>query len=113
MPYVHLNVSKELTAEQIEAARDAIATIMPTLPSKNRNNTMIHISGGCHLTMGDEGESCSFMEVRLYKSSPEENKKEFVAKAADILNSLFDIRKERMYFNMIELPEWGVGDRFF
>lgn len=113
MPYVHLNVSRPLTEAQIEAARLAIADIMPVLPGKNRDNTMIHITGSCAISMGDEKKPCMFLEVRLYKPSPEENKKEFVKKAADALCALFEIEPGRMYINMIELPEWGVGERFF
>ena len=113
MPYVHLNVSRPLTDEQIEQARQAIASIMPELPGKNRDNTMIHITGSCALSMGDAGLPCMFLEARLYKPSPEENKKEFVKKAADALCKLFDIAPERMYVNIIELSAWGVGERFF
>ena len=113
MPYVHLKVSCPLTEQQIEAARLAIADIMPALPGKNRDNTMIHITGSCALSMGDSGKPCMFLEVRLYKASPEENKKEFVKKAAEALCALFEIEPARMYINMIELNEWGVGERFF
>ena len=91
MPYVHLKVSRPLTAEQIEAARLAIARIMPVLPGKNRDNTMIHITGACALSMGDEGKPCMFLEVRLYKASPAENKKEFVQKASEALCALFEM----------------------
>ena len=113
MPYVHLKVSRPLTEQQIEAARLAIADIMPALPGKTRDNTMIHITGSCALSMGDSGKPCMFLEVRLYKASPEESKKAFVRKAAEALCALFDIEPERMYINMIELNEWGVGARFF
>ncbi len=113
MPYVHLKVSRPLTEQQIEAARLAIADIMPALPGKNRDNTMIHITGSCALSMGDSGKPCMFLEVRLYKASPEENKKEFVKKAAEALCALFEIEPARMYINMIELNEWGVGERLF
>lgn len=113
MPYVRLNVSRPLTPEQIEAARLAIADIMPALPGKNRSNTMIHIAGSCALSMGDEGKPCMFLEARLYGASPEENKKDFVKKASDALCTLFDIEPARLYINVIELDKWGVGDRFF
>lgn len=113
MPYVRLNVSRPLTAEQIELARNAIASVMPALPGKTRDNTMIHIVGSCALSMGDAGEPCMFLEARLYKPSPEENKADFVKKVSEALCGLFDIAPNRMYINIIELNEWGVGDRFF
>ncbi|MBQ2955025.1 MAG: hypothetical protein IJE08_01040 [Clostridia bacterium] len=113
MPYVRLNVSRPLTAEQIEAAREAIASVMSALPGKTRDNTMIHIAGSCALTMGDSGEPCMFLEARLYKPAPVENKQDFVKKISSALCSLFDIAPNRLYINIIELNEWGVGERFF
>ena len=43
----------------------------------------------------------------------EENKKDFVQKAAKALCALFEIEPARIYINMIELNEWGVGENFF
>lgn len=111
MPYVRVNVSKPLTAQQVEAARLAIAEIMPTLPGKTRDNTMIHIAGDCALSMGDEGKPCIFLEARLHGASPEESKRAFLEKAADALCGLLEIEPERMYANVVELDRWGVGGR--
>lgn len=113
MPYVHLNVSRKLTEEEIAKIRDSVAGIMPALPGKTRENSMIHIDGACALSMGDPETPCAFLEVRLYKPSPEENKKDFVGKAAAVLTETTGIPGERIYINIIELNEWGVGSRFF
>lgn len=113
MPYVHLNVSRKLTEEEISAIRDAIAEIMPALPGKNRENSMIHIDGSCAISMGDPAQPCAFLEVRLYQASPEENKKDFVKKAAAVISGLTGVQEEKIYINMIELNTWGVGSRFF
>lgn len=112
MPFIHLNVSRPMNAEETEKARDAIAANVSILPGKNRGNTMIRIDSGCTLTMGDAGEACAFMEVRLAGPSPEEAKKEFVAKAAEALTAITGIPGSRMYVNIIELDHWGVGGNF-
>lgn len=113
MPYVHLNVSSQLTEQEIIKLREGIAEIMPALPGKNRDNSMIHIDASCALSMGDPEQPCAFLEVRLYRASPEQNKKDFVEKAAAMLTSRTGIPAERIYVNIIELNEWGVGSRFF
>ena len=113
MPYVHLNVSRKLNEEEIAAIREGFAEIMPALPGKTRDNSMIHIEHACALTMGDPSQPCAFLEVRLYKASPEENKKDFVKKASAVISGLAGVAEEKIYINMIELHEWGVGSRFF
>jgi len=113
MPYVHLNVSRNLTEDEIAKIRDGFVEIMPALPGKTRENTMIHIEKACAISMGDPEQPCAFLEVRLYKASPEENKKDFVKKAAAVISSLTGVAEEKIYINMIELNEWGVGSRFF
>ena len=109
MPYVHLNVSRSLSPEQIDAAREAIAACMPLLPGKSRENTMIHISSGCALSIGDPETPCLFLEARLYKASPEEAKRAFVARLSKAFEELFGIAQKRMYMNVIELEHWGAG----
>ena len=107
MPYIHVNVSKKLTAEKVEQLRLAIAERMPLLPGKTRNNTMIHIDTGCALTMGDDGEPCVFMEARLYQASPEEAKSAFAAEVSEAFVKLLDIPNTRIYMNIIELDHWA------
>ena len=63
MPYVHLNVSKPLTEEQIQKARETIASFMPIIPGKTRENTMIHIDGNCSIFRGDSDE-CMFLDMK-------------------------------------------------
>lgn len=107
MPYIHVNVSKKLTAEKVEELRLAIAERMPLLPGKTRDNTMIHIDNDCRLTMGDAGEPCVFMEARLYQASPEEAKAAFAAQVSEALVQVLDIPNNRIYMNIIELEHWA------
>lgn len=112
MPYVHLNVARKLTEEQIQKTRETIASFMPIIPGKTRENTMIHIEESCRIFKGDSDE-CMFLEARLYKPAPLENKTEFVQKVTAALCEMFDIAPERLYINIIEMNEWGSGGRYF
>ena len=112
MPYVHLNVTRKLTEEQVQKTRETIASFMPIIPGKNRENTMIHITDGCTMFRGDSDE-CMFLEARLYKAAPLENKTEFVQKVTAALCEEFGIAPERLYINIIELNEWGSNGRYF
>ncbi len=112
MPYVHVNVSKEMNAAELEALRDAIAGKMSLIPGKTRTNTMIHISAGEAVTMGDDGEPAIFMEARLYKEAPVEAKQAFAKAITDIFVDQLGVPANRVYMNIIELDHWASGGNY-
>ena len=112
MPYVHVNISKDLTPEKLEELRDAIAGTMHLIPGKTRTNTMIHLSAGEAITMGDDGEPAIFMEARLYKEAPVEAKEAFAKAVTDIFVEKLEIPANRVYMNIIELDHWASGGNY-
>ena len=109
MPYVHLNASHPLTDAEIAELRDAVAELMPLLPGKTRENTMIHITGGCAISKGDPDRPALFVEVRTYKASPEEARKTFAARLTAMLSEKLGVPGENIYMNIIPLDEWYSG----
>ena len=109
MPYVHLNASRSLTDAEIAALRDDVAALMPLLPGKTRENTMIHITGGCAISKGDPSVPALFIEVRTYKASPDEAKKEFAARLTAMLSEKLGVPGENIYMNIIAMDEWFSG----
>ena len=107
MPYLHLSVTNALSAEENHALCEAIGPIMPLLPTKSRENTMMHIEDGCSMELGRGGEPCLFLEVRLYKKAPEENKDAFVKAISELLEAKLGVKQARMYINLLELDAWG------
>ena len=109
MPYVHLNASRPLTDTEIAELRDAVAELMPLLPGKTHENTMIHITGGCAITKGDPMLPAVFVELHTYKPSPEEARKAFAAQLIAMLSEKLDVPGENIYLNIIPLDEWYSG----
>ena len=109
MPYLHLSASPALTNEEIGALRDEIAALMPILPGKTRENTMIHITGGCAISKGDPSVPAVFIEIRTYKASPDEAKKEFAARITAMVSEKLGVPGENIYMNIIAMDEWFSG----
>lgn len=109
MPYLHLNASPVLTDGEIAALREEIAALMPILPGKTRENTMIHITGGCAISKGDPAVPAVFIEIRTYKASPDEAKREFAARLTAMVSEKLGVPGENIYMNIIALDEWFSG----
>lgn len=109
MPYIHLNTSRSLTEAETAAIREAVAELMPILPGKTRENTMIHITDGCTITKGDPSVPAIFIELHTYKPSPDEAKKAFSAQLIAMLSEKLGVPGENIYMNIIALDEWFAG----
>ena len=106
MPYVHVSTTKKLDKAQKEALWLKITEIMPILPGKTYANTMIHIDDGCFIRKGDADECC-FIDVRVYKSSPEEAKAAFCKAMFEVLEGFLGIPSENHYMNITEQDRWA------
>ena len=111
MPYIHLNASRSLSEAETAAIREAVAELMPILPGKTRENTMIHITSGCAITKGDPALPAVFVELHTYKPSPEEARKAFAARLIAMLSEKLDVPGENIYLNIIALDEWFAGGK--
>ena len=109
MPYLHLSASPALTENDIAVLRDGIAQLMPILPGKTRENTMIHITGGCAISKGDPSVPAAFIEIRTFKASPDEAKREFAAKVTALVSEKLGVPGENIYMNIIAMDEWFSG----
>lgn len=109
MPYVHLSIPNSLNEAEVNELREAMASLMPILPTKTRENTMIHIEPGCHIALGNPEPPCLFLEARLYQASPWESKQQFVREISALLEQRLGVPQSRMYINLIELEHWGAG----
>lgn len=112
MPFIHMSTSKELTADQLFAARELIARLVTLLPTKTKENTMIKVEGGCCLSIGEPDAPCLFVDARLFRASPLEAKQAFVKALCEAFEAEFSIAQNRMYVNILELDSWGSKGSF-
>ena len=48
-----------------------------------------------------------FVDVRLYRESPQDSKREFTQKLSTIFEEVLGLPKERLQVNFLELSDWG------
>ncbi|HIU45738.1 MAG TPA: hypothetical protein IAC59_00590 [Candidatus Fimadaptatus faecigallinarum] len=108
MPFINIHIGKQLTAEQKAELYQMVAERMPILPTKDRDNTMVEISAGRDMYMGGEPRELIFVDMRVFKPSPEAAKREFIATLAAEFDKRLGIPADRQYYNIIELDTWGA-----
>lgn len=108
MPYVHIVSNVDFTNEDKINIKDYIAEIMPIIPGKSINNTMIQIDSA-YLFFKEADKPAALVELRTYKNSPLECKQEFVNKVCEFLKEKYNIDKDYMYFNFMEMDIWGAN----
>jgi phenylpyruvate tautomerase PptA (4-oxalocrotonate tautomerase family) len=110
MPYINVNVSVELDQAKKDAVKAELGRLIDILPGKSESVLMIELNGSKTMYFrGEQKPPCAFVEVRLYKESPMDAKKEFTAKVFEMLERLLGLKPEDVFLNILEMQNWGVG----
>ena len=112
MPYLQLNTSVRLGDAEKHSLCEAIGVLMPIIPGKTRDNTMMCIMDGCFMEKGAGGAPCLNLEVRLLGPAPDECKSDFTAKITSLFEDKLKVQPGDMYINLIEYNDWGSGGVF-
>jgi len=113
MPFVNISVSKKLEAAEKESLYAAIAENISILPGKNIANTTVCVNDGCAMFNNGQPIESVFIDVRLFKASPEENKRAFADKLYKIVEETLKIPTDRAQFNFSEMPAWCSGGSYW
>lgn len=112
MPYISVNLSKEIDGKQKEQIKASMGEIITLIPGKSEAVTMVDISGGHCLYMGGKAlENGAFVEIRLLGKA-EKKYKEAVTEA--VFKALKDITgspEKEVYVNVCEYENWGFGGK--
>lgn len=112
MPFINVHIGKPLTEEKKVEVMQMIADNMPLIPEKNIDNTMIEISADCDMFMGGKKQGLIFVDLRILKPAPMENKNAFVEALSAGFDKLLDIPANKQYYTIAEFNEWGYGGHF-
>ncbi|MCL2099327.1 MAG: 4-oxalocrotonate tautomerase family protein [Oscillospiraceae bacterium] len=115
MPYVHITSAKKIDDAVKEKLNLGICEIISTLPGKDKDNTLLAITD-CGTAMFKSGayNHGVFVEVRLYKKSPEENKKALAEKMYELLKKTLDLPEDGcVYMNYLEFDNWAANGNYF
>ena len=113
MPYITINVSKPVDMKTRDNLQKKIANVIEVIPGKNASNTTINIAESCTIYNNTQPIEAAFVDVRLYKSSPEESKKAFAEEMFGILESTLDIPPSNVSMNFTEQPNWAANGSYF
>ncbi len=109
MPYLHIQIGQKATAEQIQAIAKGCEGIISILPGKTVDNCMVRIENDCDMYMKGEKNACVFVEIRLYKPSPAENKTQYAKAIYDVIHGVLGTTPGMFYMNFLEMSEWAAG----
>ena len=113
MPFISVNVSGSLTKLQKDDIKSRLGKLIEILPTKSEKGLMVDISDNHSLYYaGEEMEKAAFVDLRLYKESPFDEKREFFKKVCDMLAEVAGIDAGNIYCNMFELSNWGSRGDF-
>ena len=113
MPFLDIRSSKPIDGPTRNKLQLEIGKLMPIIPGKNVSNTLICISDNYAMYKDAEAKEAIFVDVRLYKNSPEESKKEFAKEFTGLLETVLGIPPSAIQMNFVELPNWAVNGEYF
>ena len=109
MPYIQINTSVRLNDAEKHSLCEDIGAIMPSIPGKTRDNTMMHINDGCYMEKSDANNPVVNLEARVLGDVPDANKEEYVGRITKLLEEKLKVRPENIFINFVEYGDWGVG----
>ena len=113
MPYVNVTTAKKLDGDTKARLYSKIVELMPILPGKNSDNTLVCIKNG-DMFMRGKPNGGVFVGVQCYKKSPEDSKKEFSKKIFDALTEVLDLGPDDcVYMNFTEYDNWAANGNYF
>ena len=112
MPQVNISLAKKLDEDTKDRLQLEIGNAMSMLPTKNIDNTHICLFDGCSLYKSGKPMDGAFVEIRLFRQSPEESKKVFAAKMFSILQEVAGIDPGLVYMNFLEFENWAHNGEY-
>ena len=114
MPYVNITTAKKIDDGKKAELYSRIGELMPILPGKNLDNTLLCVNDGVSMFMKGKPSDGVFVSVQCYKKSPEDSKKEFSQKIHGALKDILELNSEGcVYMNFIEFDNWAANGNYF
>lgn len=112
MPYVNVNVSSQLKADEKELLKAKMGETISQIPGKTEAVTMVNITDGCALYLGGKPlEKGAFIETRIYGTIERENKGKYIKAVFAAMKDALGYPEEGIYINILEFDTWGSKGR--
>ena len=114
MPYVNITTAKKLGDNAKSELYSKIGELMPTLPGKNLDNTLVTINDGASMFKSGKPNNGVFVSVHCYQKSPEDSKKELSGKFYEVFKDILELDGEScVYMNFTEFENWAANGNYF
>jgi len=111
MPYIAINTTQKLSAEQKEKIKSELGRLITIIPTKTEAVTYVDFSDSRTAYKGGVEISGAFIDVRLFHKSDFEPKKKFTEEALAMLSNELGTAKENMYLSILEFNDWGFAGK--
>ena len=113
MPFVNITTAKKLSDGKKAELYSRVGELMPVIPGKNLDNTLVCINDGASMFMKGKPNNAAFVSVQCFKKSPEESKKEFSKKIYAVLKDILEFDSEScLYMNFTEFETWATNGNY-
>jgi len=112
MPYIAINTSLKLSAEQKEKIKAEFGRLIAIIPTKTEANTLVDFSDSRTFYKGGTEVAGAFIEVRLFRKADFEPKKKLTEEIFLMLARELGLANENMYLNIMEFENWGSAGTF-
>lgn len=110
MPHINVDLTKKLSPEKEQTLASRFGKLIPIIPGKKEARLMISIHDQTALYHGGiKEESAAYVEVKIFKDCPRENKVEFADKAIKMLIEELDLSEDHIYLNFFEVFDWATN----
>ena len=111
MPYIQINTSRDLSADQKVRIKAALGEKLPIIPGKKESGLMVAISGQYTMFMGGEERDAAFVDVRCFKKTDPEARRAFTGAVFEILHQIAGFQPDMVYLNFTDHDVWGARGR--
>ena len=109
MPYIQINTSRDLSANQKDRIKAALGEVLPVaIPGKTEAGLMVAISGQYTMYMAGNDQDAAFVDVRCFKKTDPEARRAFTSAVFEILHKIAGFPPERVYLNFTDHDVWGT-----
>jgi len=107
MPYIAINTTEKLSDAQKETVKAELGRLVTIIHGKTEANLFIDISDSRTMYRAGKSISGAFVDLRLWRQSEFEGKKQFTESALEMLSRELGLSKENIWLNIMELDTWG------
>lgn len=113
MPYIQVKTNREVTKKEEIELKTLLGKDISLLPGKSEAWLMVQVEDRQKLYFQGSDEACAILEVKVYSEGDKIDYGPLTKALTDKVSSLLKIKKDRIYIEYEETPNWGwAGSNF-